>query len=554
MRADRWTSVRTLLPSAWASLALLHSCAQVVPADASDAGPAQPPSITEVDPKPGPVEARASFRVAFSAPMDLSLLLVAPGRSDSVVLVPQADVDLVAAALSHGRLTAAQRELLVPVQAQASADAAELTLRPDDPLAPGSYFLLVSSRLKDAQGKRMKGNGARFEFTVATPPPRAQLDAPAPGWSSPTNLRRVRLSFPDGASADAISIVRRDGGVVAGPAVSDGGALILNLRPDLAEAGCAPLCPGGEYLVQQGGVELDAAGFRAAACARSQAPQWVSRGPAISPGDDWAEVSVVLDWPALVHLQAQANQGGPAVETTVLVGCAPDWCGADGGRGEPGACARVTRLEGLAPSTSYVLRAWSEDDEGNRTEPIQKSFTTTAPLPHARIDEVMASPPLPAPRSDGEYVEILNTGTEPLDTARLALAREDDRARPLVGRASAAPSLGAGQRALAVGSAFDESRYSIPAGVPILRADTKRLLGHGVADDPPVIRLLWMDQDGGSGAELDRYPGNGPQCQLGESLERGAADGGPPAFHCGADGGSPGRPPGPTARGQPVAR
>ena len=50
MHADRWTSVRTLIPPAWASLALLQSCAQVVPADAGDAGVSHPPEIVAVDP------------------------------------------------------------------------------------------------------------------------------------------------------------------------------------------------------------------------------------------------------------------------------------------------------------------------------------------------------------------------------------------------------------------------------------------------------------------------------------------------------------------------
>ena len=113
--------------------------------------------------------------------------------------------------------------------------------------------------------------------------------------------------------------------------------------------------------------------------------------------------------------------------------------------------------------------------------------------------------------------------------------------RPLLASPPPVPvQLAPGTRALVVGSDFNPARYpSLPPGLPILRASTQRLLGRGLSDDsPPLIILLASDAEG-TLAEVDRYPGAGPVCPAGRSIE--ATEGG--AWVCGADGGSPGRPP-----------
>ena len=159
--------------------------------------------------------------------------------------------------------------------------------------------------------------------------------------------------------------------------------------------------------------------------------------------------------------------------------------------------------------------------------------------PRLVLSEVMASPPLPTPRSDGEYVEIWNAGATAADLSRAALEGGDGTVRPLAADATEAIVLAAGARALAVGASFDAGRYSLPAGLLLLRASTQRLLGRGLSDDsPPLIILLASDAEG-TLAEVDRYPGAGPVCPAGRSIE--ATEGG--AWVCGADGGSPGRPP-----------
>ncbi len=454
------------------------------------------------------------------------------------MLVPEVNADLIQAAIGHGKLTADQRALVVDADAQASDDAVTMTLTPRAPLAAGTFYLLIASRLKDAQGHKIAGNGARYAFTVAKSPARVVLDAPPAGWSAPRNLRRVRLSFPDGVPDGKVAIIQHDGGVLGGPLDADGGPLVVELAASDGGSLCDPLCPGSSLAVLEGTEEAFGATFTASACGRLSPPAFQAGTPTIRAGDRFADVSIALDWPALVHIEARTEAGVVDATTDLLMSCQPDAC--DGGASD--ACAANVRLEGLSRNASYRLHVSAEDDEGHAPTTADVPFSTVHELPNAVISEVMASPPLPLPRSDGEFIEIWNRTAAPLDPAHLALEGSDGRARAV--DIWDAGAVAPGQRALAVGQSFDPSRYAIPSGTPLWHAETQRLLGRGVADDPPAIRLLWVDDDGGT-AELDRYPGSGPGCDPGESLERiSDGDGGWPVFDCGVDGGSPGRAPG----------
>jgi hypothetical protein len=272
-------------------------------------------------------------------------------------------------------------------------------------------------------------------------------------------------------------------------------------------------------------------------------------------------VAVSLDWPARVTAQwAVAPAPGPASsaagdDDTLARLCDQGLCSSVSASalGAPAACdplaqeaAATTRLalDGLAPGSSYLLRLVLEDDEGHRAVLPARRGDTQSAHPVVSIDEVMASPPLPQPRSDGEYVELFNPGPGAVDTARLALQGADGVVRPFSG---AGPLLVAGARALAVGLSFDASRYAVPAGVLLLRAPTQRLLARGLTDDgTQPVALVWL----GTGAtpapvELSRFPGEGLRCSDGRSFERVHPDPKPgaPLFACGALGGSPGAAP-----------
>jgi len=129
-------------------LALLcAACAQVAEQPLPDGGLPQPPHVAEVQPAPGAIAASARFHVAFSAPMDESLLLVDADHSETVVLVRAGDAEIVAAALAHGKLTARLRALLLAAHAAVGASAESIDLAPDQPLPAGEIFLL--ERLPD---------------------------------------------------------------------------------------------------------------------------------------------------------------------------------------------------------------------------------------------------------------------------------------------------------------------------------------------------------------------------------------------------------------------
>jgi hypothetical protein len=104
--------------------------------------------------------------------------------------------------------------------------------------------------------------------------------------------------------------------------------------------------------------------------------------------------------------------------------------------------------------------------------------------------------------------------------------------------------LAPGSRALAVGASFDPALYaSLPAGTPVLRASTQRLLGRGLSDDaPPPFRLV---TSAAVAVELAEFPGSNQHCLAGASLQR---DESPPpdapaTWSCGRVGGTPGRAP-----------
>lgn len=510
-----------------AGCALAAGCARVEMPDAADGGAAGPPRIADLQPPPGAVEPEAQFHVVFSKAMDEGVLLASTGRSETVVLAPDELVERAAAAIEHSRLSAEERSLLVAAGASISAGAAELDLAPEKPLSPGGYWLLASTRLKDAAGHHLQA-AARFHYSVSVAPAAPTLIAPLPGSTAAANLSRVRISLPEGGGA--VSLVGPSGAIASAAATR--GTVELPLCPAWAGSGCAALKAGQTYSVALDGKAVPGVRFTAGQCPRLDPPRATVR---IGPRDTSVVADVRLDWPARVAVQIGTCPGPFCGVDEAFASCAPDPCTPPA---DPG-CAVSLRVDGLLRSTPYALQLLLEDDEGHLVRGPVEQVMTTGALPRLVVSEVMASPPLPTPRSDGEYVEILNAGVTAADLSGVALEGVDGIVRPVAPDATGPVVLLPGARALAVGASFDAGRYALPAGVPVLRASTQRLLGRGLSDEsPPLIALLASDADGGI-AEVDRYPGAQPRCAIGQSIEAGAAG----AFVCGADGGSPGRPP-----------
>jgi hypothetical protein len=327
------------------------------------------------------------------------------------------------------------------------------------------------------------------------------------------------------ATADSgrLSLVGPSGEVLA--EADAHGPVALHLRPSLVA--------GATYTLAVDGIPDPEQAFTAASCKRSSVPALQGGAAAVTVRDTAVQADLVLDWPTHVTVQVNDMHASAfTAETDVL--CAPPACGP-----QSFVCAASLRLDGLAPATDYTLRVIAQDDFGRTLRTTPQPFSTVAALPRAMLTEVMTS------GTAGEYVEVFNPGPGAADLAVLALAGDDGVLRPLVAVAPPLPLLlNPGGRALAVGASFDASLYpGLPAATPVLRTSTQRLLGHGLSDaTPPAIRLVSV---GDVPVELSEYPGGGPHCSPGVSLQRDESV--PPDaaanWACGIPGGTPGAPP-----------
>lgn len=512
-----WTRVGALLP------AVLAACAKVNALDdRADAGSVLP-SVAQVEPQPGKVEPGARFTVRFSTAVDEGQLLAPSGKSETVVLARDADVERAAAAIEHPQLSAHERALLLSAVPQVARDRASITLTPDEALAPGKIWLLVSPRLKDDVGRKLLA--ARFAFEVAAPASTGTLIFPVAGGEAPANLERVRARADSGRLS------------VRGPAGEEVGA--AEAVGETAIPLMAPLTPGARYVLALDGEEDPAQAFTLSPCARNSAPALARGSAPLSVRDTAVVADLTLDWPARVELRVGPGQsepcGGECAVATTYVACAVKACGPQSFE-----CRSSLRVDGLQPAQDYALRVVLQDDLGHEGRgPLQK-FSTVAPLPRLIISEVMAAPA--APRAEAEYVELLNLGPGSAVLDPLALVSTDGIVRPLLATAPPTPVLLApGARALAVGSSFAATRYpSLPPGTPVLRASTHRLLGHGLHGTAPPAFTMML-----GAIELTRFPGGAPVCPAGASLQRDEsappdADG---PWSCGPVGGTPGAPP-----------
>ena len=551
-----------LVLSLSALLLLFTGCAQLdLPNAAAADGGGGPPTVASVEPAPGAVTAPAELRVRFSAPMDASLLLSDVDRSETIVLVPRDQAEVMFAALGHSRLTSRERGLLVPSRSAIDDDASSLSLTPDAPLATGDYALLVSPRLRGADGHSKVSGPLRFLYQVRALPPRPALVGPLAGSAAPRNLHQVRLDLPEARPGALLALGSQDRLVAAAVAPSEAGPAAIDLCPG---GHCAQLSSGSSYTVSLDGQPIEGASFTVADCVRAEPP--ITRSVLLSAKVAAARLAIELDWPAQITVEwapapsvapttddesalEHLCRGGGCARATAAALCAPSSC-------EPVAldapCSAHLELGKLSGSSTWLWRATIADDEGHvRTLPAAR-FSTLALLPAVTIDEVMASPPAPAPRAEGEYIEVVNSGAGAVEAARLALVGPDGLVRPLIAAPPAVPLLlQPGQRALAVGASFDPNRYPLPAGTVLLHAGTRRLLGRGLLHDGSQAFALVLLPAAGSATvvapplELSRFPGEGPACPAGASLERiyPPPKPGAPLFRCGALGGSPGRAP-----------
>jgi hypothetical protein len=283
--------------------------------------------------------------------------------------------------------------------------------------------------------------------------------------------------------------------------------------------------------------------FAASACRRSTPVAFEGGKPRLFVRDSSADVEVRLDAAAELEVQvapAGAACGGDCSVVRAVVACAPPPCATPSF-----SCAATVRIDGLAPGSAYAALVIARDLQGFETRTAPLAFETPAAVPRLILSEVMAAPGGPTPRTDGEYVELLNVGPGAARLDALALVGDDGIVRPLLAAPPPQPVLlPSGARALAVGAAFDPGRYpALPAATPILRAATQRLLGSGLRDEPaPALRLVLP---GDVPVQLATFPGGSFACADGSGLQRDESL--PPdaeaSWTCGVSGGTPGMAP-----------
>ena len=133
----------------------------------------------------------------------------------------------------------------------------------------------------------------------------------------------------------------------------------------------------------------------------------------------------------------------------------------------------VLAVEGLSHDRGYPCHL-SVRDTAERALEMTPTLFTTPPLAPVSIVEVRADPRGPEPTQ--EYVEVLNSGTVPIDLDGFSLSDRPDAEGDRLGRGTLAP----GERALIVADAFDPDEGSdprVPPGVALYRVD--RSLGSG---------------------------------------------------------------------------
>ena len=209
----------------------------------------------------------SSWSVAFSTAMDQGQLIASTGRSESVAIVPESTVDRAAAAIEHSRLTVEERGLLVAAAATIEDAGSALTVTPDAPLAPGTYYLLVAARLRDPAGHRL-AEALRYRYSVAAPRAQVALVAPPPGTTAPANLSRARVSVASGAGTLALVGAK---GVVASIPIGAPGPFELPLCRPSAKT-CAPLEPGQSYSLALDGKAIEGTSFTVARAETASAP------------------------------------------------------------------------------------------------------------------------------------------------------------------------------------------------------------------------------------------------------------------------------------------
>jgi hypothetical protein len=395
-----------------------------------------------------------------AAPRDLTLALPAPDDArlaDGLVLLRGTFHDAFVARLGSGRLTARVAALSIPLAVEARD--ASLLLKPAGPLAVGASYTLLA---------RSDAGPATFHFTVSTSPQLgAQLVESLPGDGQvavPRDLARVLVRFDgavEGALGDALTLRDARDGAVAARAVpfacetlglaagrcawllpeaplAPRAPYTIALDATLHTATGAPIAPVRRHFETDADADPTAPAFAATRCAddaRALPPLCAHARP------ESVDLSGTLAAPALV----QAASAG-ALRATLA----------------PQGTFALSDLP-LDASRAVLVRA---TDLRGRVHELTVVVPPEPALAALSIDEVRADPRGKEP--DQEYVELLNSGPEPMSLKGFTLSTGATRAHAIDADERIAP----GERVLLVSPAFDPRDAAdgpLPDGVRLVR-------------------------------------------------------------------------------------
>jgi hypothetical protein len=139
-------------------------------------------------------------------------------------------------------------------------------------------------------------------------------------------------------------------------------------------------------------------------------------------------------------------------------------------------CSHWATVTGLSPGRSYEWQL-AAHDVTLRSAAVQTGSFTTVDAGVPVVTEVAAD--VPGTEELGEFVEVMNAGTQPLELCTLRLGRTSSELRALC-TTPATFVLEPGKRALLVGGSFCEAgdgctpTWTLSAGMGVLRTSTTR--------------------------------------------------------------------------------
>jgi hypothetical protein len=354
------------------------------------------------------------------------------------------------------------------------------------------------------------------------------------------NLAEVTVRFDrpvTGVTASSFFLEERLSGsdVVFGTvrAAQDGRTYTLEVpgssRIGAGGVSCTGLCPSLPYAVRLTSDIRDAGGrpaeaalaptFTSGSCVDTTAPTLTAAtvrtfggAATVSFQSDEPVAGVLRVVPSGGSFEACGSGAPDCVEVAVTGSCRTSACAPSAA-----SCTQWAVVTGLTPGRSYDWSLAARDVTLRAAAPQTGGFTTVdAAVPV--VTEVAAD--VPGTEELGEYVEVMNAGSQPLDLCALRLGRTSSELRVLC-TVPATFVLEPGSRALLVGGSFCESggtctpTWTLPAGTGVLRTSSAKLFSAGIANATLPTVIL---QTTGA-VSVSTVPGGGT-CPEGQSRTR----------------------------------